>query len=413
MVIQSDFIAAYAAIARVRVDAPMRYVALSPKTRERLYEVSPAFRELRPHLEGYALKWARYTCAEERIDPCDGNYRSNNFQWALRDAAALAGHYRSAPDARAYYKRLAGEINAACTDGTLNSLSKRHTMAPPFQWPYVEATLTTAWATLGIAVRDDAFPPLHRYSLGDGAGLAWYRRVTRAEFFPFRPSLVITGHVRHSGKHSVAITIDAGDGHATVTRIDRMAADQDNVGIFTVETDCPIAACDLVASAADGTRIRVPLAQILADTKHERDGLLLAFTAKTGFPYDLATYGRTALLRAITPGWRLTYRYLLPIAIGVGFACYFASALLAVSRRRVSDLFILTTMVLMLYGSRLALLAYIKVTAHETWHYYYLSPLYPLGALFGALSIVGGAQDVRRELRRRRHRSAVSRAEAK
>ena len=72
--------------------------------------------------------------------------------WALRDAVAAAGHYASGHHANAFYRRLAGEINAACDDGSLSCLPFRATMAPPFRWHYVTDALAVVPALLRTLV---------------------------------------------------------------------------------------------------------------------------------------------------------------------------------------------------------------------------------------------------------------------
>ncbi len=37
--------------------------------------------------------------------------------WALRDAVQAAGHYRTAVEARAFYRQLADEVDRACDAG--------------------------------------------------------------------------------------------------------------------------------------------------------------------------------------------------------------------------------------------------------------------------------------------------------
>jgi hypothetical protein len=51
--------------------------------------------------------------------------------FALRDAAALAGHYRSAPDAQRFYAALAAQIDDACTQRRLACGPPRSGFAPP------------------------------------------------------------------------------------------------------------------------------------------------------------------------------------------------------------------------------------------------------------------------------------------
>jgi hypothetical protein len=118
---------AYGALARIRHDEWKRYVVFPRDARQRAYAASPAARELMPYFEGESMKrWiassrsypAPWGC---RDDPaaCNDEVLAGWFIWALRDAAAAAGHYRSALAADTFYASLADEINTACDRGVI------------------------------------------------------------------------------------------------------------------------------------------------------------------------------------------------------------------------------------------------------------------------------------------------------
>jgi hypothetical protein len=106
-----------------------------PVTRAALHhagEASPAAAEIAFVLESGARDgYVRYGCAYHHLDPCDREFRGGWFMFALRDAAALAGHYRSAPDAQRFYAALAAQIDDACTQRRLACGPPRSGFAPP------------------------------------------------------------------------------------------------------------------------------------------------------------------------------------------------------------------------------------------------------------------------------------------
>jgi hypothetical protein len=113
---------AYGALTRIRHGEWQRYVVFPKESRLWAYNASPAARELAPYLDGDAGRaWIEtsrahpkpWGCAKDPAN-CNNEIPSWLFVWALRDAVSVAGHYRSAADADAYYTRLADEINAAC-----------------------------------------------------------------------------------------------------------------------------------------------------------------------------------------------------------------------------------------------------------------------------------------------------------
>lgn len=121
-----DFEAAIGAIERV---TPLRELPFGARTEEdfaRLYEVSPAMATLRSHIDGPALR-ADFMLAR--------GHRIHNFQtWAIREAAAVAGHHETLPRAKAFYRRVAEEINAACDDGRLPAGARRSRVVPLPGW---------------------------------------------------------------------------------------------------------------------------------------------------------------------------------------------------------------------------------------------------------------------------------------
>ncbi len=128
-----EFNAAYGALSRVKHKRFVYQVPVPKETRLRIYEVSPAFAELRPYLEGrVGERWAGFANLPNHEIPAIFN--------ALLDAAAAAGYYKDASTAADYYKRLAREVNEACDSGGLECIGKRNTMAPPWEkeyWPIV------------------------------------------------------------------------------------------------------------------------------------------------------------------------------------------------------------------------------------------------------------------------------------
>ncbi len=108
------------------------YVAVPRETRARLYEVSPAFAELRFYFDGEgAVPWVSASATAGLPGLPEGEMAYGWFQWAIRDAVHAAG-YDTAPKAQAYYTRLAGEIETACADGRLKSTTRQFSTLPPW-----------------------------------------------------------------------------------------------------------------------------------------------------------------------------------------------------------------------------------------------------------------------------------------
>lgn len=229
------FLEAYGALTSVRGGSWERDVPVPASARARIYEVSPAFRELAVFLEGDLGKgWARegfsletvrtwwangpeafradlergagvsvplewpavvaslrksvaerdrlgallatkvggWQAADELFSRRPGEIRGGWFYWALRDAAARAGHHASAAAASAYYRQLAVEVRAACEGHRLECTSSHATLMPPWDRRYLEPALETTGLIDSFLVRFDLMEPPLGPSAGDPAALA-------------------------------------------------------------------------------------------------------------------------------------------------------------------------------------------------------------------------------------------------
>ena len=180
----SDFQAGYGALSRIKHDQWQRYVVFPKDAREHAYRFSPAARELQPFFEGPGGEfWRNAGCTDMRITPCP-EILSGWFMWALRDAVAAAGHYRSAQAASSFYQRLAAEIDTACDQHAGECLPHRQTMVPPWRGHYFVDTLRASWAVFETLLTMDDAPVGVVSSLGSPKQLAVFALVTNGPLVP-------------------------------------------------------------------------------------------------------------------------------------------------------------------------------------------------------------------------------------
>ena len=231
---------AYGALTRVH---PASYTPVVPVPREvrmKLYEVSPAFRELRPILEQENSPWScawrhlkdQYTAgtlnkpAQKGIEfilehdvsgvwrsawdkadqePCDlyGPW----FVWALREAAAAVGHHVSAAAAQGFYERLADEINAACTTQILPCGPPRSSLAPPWRSEFLRPFLMMFGQTVRLAVSSQGFELEPPYAPGGPECVTLFRSVTREE--PMQPLPQAPENGRQTGSRPLFMPMGA------------------------------------------------------------------------------------------------------------------------------------------------------------------------------------------------------------
>jgi len=144
------FTQANGALMRVHHENWNQFASVPQEVRLKIYAVSPAFAELRGFLEGPpGVAWGHG--GEVWLSggtPSPVDIRGGFFVFALREAVAQRGYYRSAPEAEAYYARLAAEINAACADGRLSCGPERASLTPPWRPEYTALAARSAWKGL-------------------------------------------------------------------------------------------------------------------------------------------------------------------------------------------------------------------------------------------------------------------------
>jgi hypothetical protein len=113
---EGAFLRAYADWSRVEAGPRAYRIPITADQRAAVYPVSAAARELRPQLEALDNRWRRYGC-QDMTRVCD--YAGGWMVWALRDAAASAGHFRDEAAVQRFFTQLSQEIVAACDDGWL------------------------------------------------------------------------------------------------------------------------------------------------------------------------------------------------------------------------------------------------------------------------------------------------------
>lgn len=147
-----EFVSAYGALARIEHAPWRRFVPVPAPALQAAYAASPSARELAPFLDGPVGKgWREVGCAEATVKPeACSDFLAGWLVWALRDAAAAAGHFKSAATSAAFFGRVAREVNAACDTGALRCGPRRDTLAPPWRADYAEPV---AAATLSVGKR--------------------------------------------------------------------------------------------------------------------------------------------------------------------------------------------------------------------------------------------------------------------
>ena len=179
-----DFPAAYGALARIKHERWRPYVVFPADARHKAYQASPAARTFASWFEGERGQfWRRVGCEQTGTKDCP-EILSGWFMWTLREAIHHAAGNHTATEARAFERRLAREINAACESGALACGPRNASLIPPWRseyWPRVVASTLSVARTLLTLGR---LPPDLQPSMGLDANLARFQRMTGGPLAP-------------------------------------------------------------------------------------------------------------------------------------------------------------------------------------------------------------------------------------
>jgi hypothetical protein len=172
------FKSAYGALTRVKSKTWYPMIPVTKRARMQIYDVSPAFAELKPYLEGERGQlWAGLGADIKEIRK---EIKGGWFVWAFREAVALAGYYSAGRFPEEYYRRLAEEIDRACEAGHLECLPARSSMSPPWHNEYLRPVLRKSLEGGWYLVKPGDLTALSDFSSsGPEEALQKFRRLSR------------------------------------------------------------------------------------------------------------------------------------------------------------------------------------------------------------------------------------------
>jgi hypothetical protein len=145
---ERNFKAALSALQSVKVGDRIAYVPVPRAVQEKVALVSPTFQPIAAALApgGAAYYWSAFGC-QVYASTC-GEIAGGWFMWALRDAAARAGHYESPREAAHFFRRIANEVREACASGAL--------VCEPSLSSFMPVMTERQWRGLGAAIVETA-----------------------------------------------------------------------------------------------------------------------------------------------------------------------------------------------------------------------------------------------------------------
>lgn len=392
---------AYGALSRIQHDHWRPYVVFPRDARLRAYAVSEAARELRPYLEGKDGEgWRRVGCEQMRLsaEACP-EILSGWFLWALRDAAREAGHHETASRARAFYERLADEVDAACDAGRLDCLPPRHTLAPPFRREYLAQSLAPAATLLRLIGTFGGGEVGSLPSEGPEAGIATFRDIAGPVA---GPDVIVTRRVRGwvAGEgEAPVLSLRRTDGlpaqaeHTVLPAPDVRAAYAPRAAWrFVLASDCAPGRCELVFQAPGAAPQTLPWSEIEALSALDRPGATLFVETVEDVARPQSGGLRRAVQARIAGVVAGAYAAVFPVLAAVSLAGLLAAA--ALRRPPPPPVTALMLGGVCAVASRVALLAYLDATSLPSANMLYASPATPFAIVAVVLGLYTGAEAV-------------------
>lgn len=398
---QNAFKRAYGALARIQQDAPRRYVVFPTDARARAYAASPAALELKPFLDGdNGNMWRKIGCAQLAVTECP-EILSGWFMWAFRDAVALAGHYRTAPEATAFYERLADEVNASCDAGRIPCGASRSTLAPIFRWGYVEPTLDAAWLLTKQMFR------LGDGSIGVSASVGTQQQLTQFKNMVGRVSLPVEERYEITGWFSAlgavpTLAVQSEAGAAQSSSLTLWPAPDVEVAFpgraawrFRLQTACPVPACRVQASVAGRNTVGTGQSGLVIDSDAVKvyvEGMADAYAARP----ERVIKRQQKVASRIAAAYSVLWPWLSVMAlVGVLWA-----AVAWWRQPRVDFLLVLALACLSTVASRILMLAYLEATSIPSVNVLYASPASPMVICFTVVGLYLGITRMRAQTKR-------------
>ncbi|MBS5983957.1 MAG: hypothetical protein KIC67_15245 [Clostridium butyricum] len=124
--LNSNFTKAYKSMLSVEPEEKIKFISIPHSTVEKLYKVSPTFKELKPLIENSGWdKFGHYGT--------DGNIEDGWFFWALREAVYRTIDKKDAASINEFYLKIYNEIEEGFKNGTLK---RRKTFSSPLMTPW-------------------------------------------------------------------------------------------------------------------------------------------------------------------------------------------------------------------------------------------------------------------------------------
>ena len=376
----------------VDVGPDLPHVPVSFDKRQEIYRVSPTFAQLKDYFEDKGKGWTKFGCA---IYPLTcGDYAGGWFVWALRDAVASKGYYDSPEHAAEFYNNITKEIEAACDMGLIKCRANPIPFMPNVTMTQLKELPGKTVDALKLAMVQFQVPAT------EGPSSEPLDQLQRIRLFLRNPlttpaaseqRIEISGWFYSTDRDWIGLNCSM---HGTKIKrhVDRLSSPDiaehfkdpnANFQRFSISLssneDCSISTDSLPAND-------FPIKALLEKTGHSvgEKGTLYADEILQTNNYskmqDLPLKLKNSLANL--------YKLIIPILILLGAFAYFVYLIFTLIRRApITDIFIVSTMMWILFFSRVFIIILVDISSFPAINMLYMSAGFPILCLAALLSL--------------------------
>ena len=402
-----SFQSALSALESVQESQRVSYVNVPRATRIQVYAVSPHFAKLRPYLDPIPgpSPWEAGECMFHK-SAC-GDIGNGFFMWALRDAVAAVGGYRSPERASEFYDAIASEIRSACNTGRLRCEQRFIPYMPrmtPQQVGYIPGSFGTLLRDVFTAGTEPA-PPIQNVTGTRAQFVSTLEFLNWPSHFPLydnppKMDVDVSGWFHDPSDGAEWFKLIVSDQHSKNVAYNLVREGSPDLaqGLhdpsaskqrFVLRTQCT-SGCVLHFSGKTGSK-DIPVTSSMRFYKRVTSlgGSLLVFdSGKVVLPPPLAKDQRVALAAKMRVGLYTLYNVLLPILLSAGVFAFLVMCFISVRNRSFTTAFVIAAVCWVGAVTRAVILVLIDVSSFPAMITPYLLPVYVLTVIASVLSLV-------------------------
>ncbi len=377
----------------VDVGPDLKYVPVSFEKRQKIYEVSPTFSQLKDYFEDTGRGWTVHGCS---VNPwlC-GDYGAAWFMWALRDAVASRGYYESPMRAEEFYNNITKEIDEACSTDLIKCRTNPIPFMPNITMTQLKELPEKMVNALMFAMVQFSVPATGGTSWDPLDQLEKIRRFLgnpRTTLAPSEQRIELSGWFYTTNIEWIVLNCSMSG--ATIRRcIDRISSpdiaehfknQNANFQRFSIsvtsEEDCSISTDP---SSSDSIKINGLLAKQKSEIKFGESGTL--YLDKV---IEIKSHSENELPLKLKGALGNIYRFVIPFLILLGALTYSIYLIyICIRKRPITDIFIVSTILWCLFLSRILLLVLIEISSFYAIDILYMSAGFPILCLAAILSM--------------------------